>query len=339
MGVVETARELADELLFPAALATDAADSVPASHLDEFASRGLYGLSGPTNTEGLGVDRSTLLTVIETLAGGCLSTTFLWQQHLMLVATLAETSTALSREWLTPLCRGERRAGVAFAHLRRPGPPAVAAQPDGSGWRLTGSAPWVTGWGRIDVVRFGATLPDGNIVWCLVDAEEGGAVSVSRLSLSVLNATSTVEMHLDGLYVPGDRVASIEPMREFVQRDAAGLRTNGSLALGLTARCLRLVPTLKFADELRQCRCVLDHADIDSLPSARAWSSELAMRATSALVVAGGGRSLSLQSHAQRLCREAMFLLVQGQTTSIRAAQLERLARAVDYDALDDPTP
>jgi hypothetical protein len=42
--------------------------------------------------------------------------------------------------------------------------------------------------------------------------------------------------------------------------------------------------------------------------------------ATTAAVVAGGGRAMDLRSPAQRLAREGMFLLVQGQTAQVRAA-------------------
>jgi transcriptional regulator of acetoin/glycerol metabolism len=42
-------------------------------------------------------------------------------------------------------------------------------------------------------------------------------------------------------------------------------------------------------------------------------------------VVSGGGRSITLDHHAQRLAREAVFLLVFGQTGAIKAAQLRRL--------------
>ncbi|NEC75773.1 acyl-CoA dehydrogenase, partial [Streptomyces rochei] len=50
--------------------------------------------------------------------------------------------------------------------------------------------------------------------------------------------------------------------------------------------------------------------------------------ATTAAVVAGGGRATSLDSPAQRLAREAMFLLVQGQTAPVRRAHLAALSDA-----------
>jgi hypothetical protein len=47
--------------------------------------------------------------------------------------------------------------------------------------------------------------------------------------------------------------------------------------------------------------------------------------ATTAAVVTGGGRAMTLTSKARRLVREAMFLLVQGQTAESRAAHLASL--------------
>jgi alkylation response protein AidB-like acyl-CoA dehydrogenase len=78
MDVVETAQRLADEVLFPAALATDAADAVPVELLDALAEAGLSGLAGPTAAGGLDADFSTVCTVVEALASGCLTTAFVW---------------------------------------------------------------------------------------------------------------------------------------------------------------------------------------------------------------------------------------------------------------------
>jgi transcriptional regulator of acetoin/glycerol metabolism len=61
------------------------------------------------------------------------------------------------------------------------------------------------------------------------------------------------------------------------------------------------------------------------MPEQRARASELALRAATTLVVSGGGRAIALDHQAQRLAREALFLLVFGQTATIKAAQLRRL--------------
>jgi alkylation response protein AidB-like acyl-CoA dehydrogenase len=128
--VVQHARRLADELLFPAALQVDGADAVPRSHLDRLAADGLYGLSGPRASGGLAAGRATASRVTEELAGGCLATTFVWLQHQGVVRRLADSGDADHDRWLPALCRGELRAGVAVAGVR-PGPEPLRATRDG----------------------------------------------------------------------------------------------------------------------------------------------------------------------------------------------------------------
>jgi alkylation response protein AidB-like acyl-CoA dehydrogenase len=104
------------------------------------------------------------------------------------------------------------------------------------------------------------------------------------------------------------------------------LRMNGSLALGVTARCCALMGPGPFDDELVAARVELDAANPPDLPAARARASELAMRAATALTVTLGSRSILMDQHAQRLAREALFLLVFGSRPPIRAELLRRLA-------------
>ncbi|MFA7267367.1 MAG: acyl-CoA dehydrogenase family protein [Candidatus Nanopelagicales bacterium] len=54
----------------------------------------------------------------------------------------------------------------------------------------------------------------------------------------------------------------------------------------------------------------------------RAAALNLNLRATSALVAASGGAAMMLSSNAQRRAREALFLLVQGQTADLRTASI-----------------
>lgn len=330
-AVVARARALADDVLFPAALATDAADVVPVDRLDALADAGLYGLSAPVEVGGLAADAATTWAVIEAIAGGCLTTAFVWTQHLGAARAAAGAPAAVRDVWAAPLARGERRSGVAFAHLRRPGPPAVTAVPDGDGWRVTGTAPWVTGWGRIDVFHAAAVVGDDDVVWALVDARESATLRAERLHLAAVDASATMVVHLADHPVPAERITAREPLRDWLTRDALGLRTNGSNALGVTGRALRLLgelgpePTSLHA-ELAAARARLDASTPATVAHARAAATELCVRATTALVAATGGRAVRRDDHAQRLAREAMFLLVQGQTPAIRAAQAELLA-------------
>jgi alkylation response protein AidB-like acyl-CoA dehydrogenase len=311
-------------VLFPRALSTDRSALVPTDVLDVLAAEGLYGLTGPAGAGGLGLaDVRDVWRTVETLASGCLATTFVWAQHLGTVAALAATADAALRErWLPELCRGAVRAGVAFSALRRPGPPMLRAERQAGGWSLHGSAPWVSGWGRIDVIRVAARHGD-DIVWALLDAGERRTLRAEPLELAALNASGTVTLHFDGEAVADDRVIALQRFDHWLRRDREGLRLNGSHALGVATRCARLMESSAWLETIDDARVRLDSADADSLPHERARASWLAMRCAEQLVVSGGGRSLLLTSQAQRLAREGLFLLVFGQTPAIRAAQLE----------------
>jgi alkylation response protein AidB-like acyl-CoA dehydrogenase len=323
---VALAREISDGFLFPGALEVDASDIVPVGRLDRLAAAGFYGLAGPADAGGLGVsDFSMALEIIEILASGCLTTTFVWIQHHGAVRALADAPQPLRDAWLGRLCTGEVRAGVAFSGLRRPGPPILIAAADGDGWRFTGLAPWVTGWGRIDVVRAAARREDGDIVWALIDATPGDSLHAEPQRLAAVNASATVTLSFENYRVPADRVIALQDFDEWQAADRAGLRLNGSLALGVARRCASLLARDELMAELDDCRNALDRSSPETMPEERARASELALRAATALVVSGGGRAIAMDQHAQRLAREAIFLLVFGQTAAIKAAQLHRL--------------
>lgn len=323
---ITLARTISDGVLFPGALEVDASDIVPVDRLDRLASAGFYGLAGPAEAGGMGVaDMATALGVIEIIASGCLTTAFVWIQHHGAVRALLGGPPALRDAWLRRLCAGEVRAGVAFSGLRRPGPPILTASQDRDDWRFQGFAPWVTGWGRIDVVRAAARRENGDIVWALVDATAGPTLQAERLRLAAVNASATVTLSFDQHAVPADRVISIQPFDEWREQDRASLRLNGSLALGVARRCALLLESEALTAELDECRRSLDQASPEAMPQERARASELALRAATRLVVLGGGRAIALDHQAQRLAREALFLLVFGQTAAIKAAQLTRL--------------
>ncbi len=232
----------------------------------------------------------------------------------------------LRDEWLAPLCRGERRAGIALAG-NRPGPPILRAKRTATGdVVLDGEAPWVSGWGRIDVLLV-AARHDDTVVSALIDAAPSATLEVERLHLVGVNASGTVTLRFRDHLVPAERLVGEEPHAEVLGRDATGLRMNGSLALGVAARCCRLMGPSALDDELIETRVALDQAGVDELPAARAHASDLAMRAAAALTVTQGSRSILLGQHAQRLAREALFLLVFGTRPPIRDALLARLGR------------
>jgi alkylation response protein AidB-like acyl-CoA dehydrogenase len=324
VSLIEVAEEVAERVLFPAALETDAADIVPRTNLDALAEAGLYGLAGPAAYGGAGVDLRTASNVRERLAGGCLTTTFVWVQHTTPVLEMTASPNADLREaWLADMCAGRLRTGIALGGLHQ-GSAGLKAEPVEGGWLVSGDAPYVTGWGLIDVLLIAALTPDERVVRALIDAVEGPQVVSERLRLVAANASATVRLRIDGLFVPSERVTSVAPYTPPPAFDGGG-RPNGSLALGVTRRCLQLLGPSALDAELDARRQQLDGATDETLADARAAAAELAARAAAALIVGHGSRSIYLDDHAQRLYREAAFLLVFGSRTAIKASLLHRL--------------
>ena len=301
----------------------DRADSIPLDHFDELAALGLYGAFVPAELGGLGLSLTELCDAVEALASGCLATTFVWIQHFrLLAAVLDPVAPALVADQRIEILSGRIKGGVALTGLQ-PGPAKLTATPTDGGWSIDGEAPWVSGWGLVDRLVVGARGPDETVVTVLLDARELPGMVAARRRLSALDASVTVKLSFDALFVENERVlgqAPHDPSRE----PPEGLRVNGSLALGVTRRCCDLIGPTALDDELRETRAELDGADVQSMPAARARACELAVRASHALAVYRGSSSVLKGEVADRTAREAQLLLTFGSRPAIRESLLQR---------------
>lgn len=326
-SVIASARRVADDVLASAAAATDASGVLPPANLDALAEAGLYALGSG--------DESFLdvCAAMELLADACLATTFVWVQHVGTLLAVASTENdALRAGWLEPLRAGERRAGAAFSGAALPSPPTLHARRDGDGWHFDGVAPWITGWGHIDVMHAAARSEDGRVVWALVEAREQPGLAIERLALIAVDASATVRGRFDALYVPDARVTAVAPPPAGAGIVAPTVRVHAALSLGVARRCCRLLGPTPLDDELAAARHAADAAlgdpDPSAIAGARAAIAELTIRAVSALVVRGGARSAVAGGEAERSAREALFLAVFGSRAPIRAALLEQMGAA-----------
>ncbi|MGW0818565.1 acyl-CoA dehydrogenase family protein [Streptomyces viridiviolaceus] len=342
--LVARARRLADDLLFPSAQRVDR-DGVPATHIEAVRRSGLLGVSAPAEYGGAGAPDTVARETAEILAGACCSTWFVQTQHHTPVRMLggAEPGLPARERLLRPLATGELLAGIAYAHLRAFPRVPVRARAERGGWRFDGTVPWYTGWGLNDVMLLAGVTDAAEVVFAFAEARERPGLRPSApMRLAALTAARTVSLELAGLWVPREAVVLRTPREEFARVDIPRSTNTSPAVFGVAYAALRLLDGAPDAKETaRALRSRLDevrrrayaladhpvaHERVEERLALRTRAYDFLRAATTAAVVAGGGRSMSLDSPAQRLAREAMFLLVQGQTAPVRGAHLAALA-------------
>lgn len=356
---VTAARRMCAEILEPhAADADDPVRGVRREHLDALAAEGLYSVTVPSGDGGHGASTAVGGEVVELLAGGCGATWFVLTQHeapqslvrgRLALDPGATTAGPAAARHHAALCSGSALAGIALAHLRRPGPDAVTAEPDGrGGYQLSGRSDWCTGWGLLDLLLLAATAPDGRVVFGLVEAtEREGLRAGAPLPLAVMGGTATVALEFDRCRIAAEEVALTMEAREWQELDAARSANTRPAALGLLRRALVELERLghernrpeaaEAALELAQVALPLRtevYALLDSpvrehtarRTELRGQLAELTVRATATLIAARSGSALLTTSPEQRWAREAAFHLVQAQTATVRAAELTALS-------------
>ncbi|GAA2095071.1 hypothetical protein GCM10009801_63600 [Streptomyces albiaxialis] len=324
---VAVATRLADEVLFPHATAVDTGQRKLAENLDVLAEHGFYGGVLPVEAGGLGVDFPTAALMAEILASGCLSTTLTLGQHQGITGVVAGKGSPEQRgRWLPGLVSGKIRSGAAFTGAI-PGPPRLTVReaPDGGGYVLNGTAPWVSGWGMVHVLGTAARDADDNIAWLLVDAEESATLRVSPQRMLAANATRTVTVDFTDHPVPADRLVTVGTRAEHTAGEPVTKRLNGALVLGVARRAVLLLDDPAWTAELDACRADLDA--MEDIDAARARAGEFAVRAATATVVEAAGRGVLEDATPQRLLREAGLMLVFSSRPAIQADLLRRLAR------------
>lgn len=348
---VLAARRLAGGVLAPAAERVDR-DGLPPTHLQALAGAGLLGLSVPEEYGGLGAPEPVRREVAEVLSGACGTTWFVWTQHHTPIAALeASPNHELAERWLPQFAR-DTLSGIGISQLRRRDDPPVVAHRVSGGWQVDGLVPWFTSWGYAEVLLLGARLAPGttgraqNLLALVAARESPGMRHTGLLPLAAMQSSATTQLRLEGLWISDRDVVDIVDADDWDADDLAKTSNAAPAVFGLTSAALdslvalaarrgdmragRLAETLRAeVDEARAAAYRLrDEVPagerLDERLALRTEALALAVRVTTALVVAGGGASMSLERPAQRWAREALFHLIQAQTARVRDATLER---------------
>ncbi|MEU7415458.1 acyl-CoA dehydrogenase family protein [Streptomyces antibioticus] len=334
--LVTRARRLADDLLAPHAEEVDRT-RVPESHLREIRRSGLLGLNAPVAYGGTAVPAAVFRETAEILAGACCSTWFVQTQHHTPVQTVAGSDGPVRERLLHRLASGELLSGVAYAHLRAAPRRPVRVTRDGTGWRFDGTVPWYTGWGLNDVLLLAGVTDEDEALFAVTEArDQPGLRASAPMRLAALTAARTVSLELDGLRLPEEAVALHTPLARWAAADRLKTVNANPAVFGVAEAALGLVDDDRAAalrDRLARVRgdayALADEAAPDEhladRLALRTQAYEVLQAATTAAVVTGGGRTMLLSHRAQRLAREALFLMVQGQTRESRRSHLDAL--------------
>ncbi|WP_340384520.1 acyl-CoA dehydrogenase family protein [Streptomyces sp. SS7] len=334
--LVARARRLADDLLVPHAEQVDQGE-VPVEHLTQIRRSGLLGLNAPKAYGGAEAPGAVVRETAEILAGACCSTWFVQTQHHTPVLTLAGSEGPVRERLLGRLATGELLSGVAYAHLRAHPRVPVRAGRERGGWRFDGKVPWYTGWGLNDVLLLAGVTDADEALFAFAEArDQPGLRASAPLRLAALTAARTVSLDLDGLWLPDEAVVLRTPYRDWAASDRLRTVNANPAVFGITEAALGLADEetagrlgRRLARVRAEAYALADeakpHEHLEDRLALRSQAYALLQTATTAAVVTGGGRAMLLTQRAQRLAREGLFLLVQGQTAESRRSHLHAL--------------
>ncbi|MER5179913.1 acyl-CoA dehydrogenase family protein [Streptomyces sp. NPDC002896] len=341
--LIGAAHRLAADVLAPAAEAADREGVTPETIAAVKAS-GVLGVGAPEQYGGADAPAAVAREIAEILAGACCSTFFVQAQHHTPVQLLRTGEEAARERWLRPLAEGALLAGIAFSHLRAFPDRPVRVTRERAGWRFDGRVPWYTGWGLNDLFLLGGATEHGEVVFAAAEPrEQPGLTPTAPLQLAALTGTRTVGLVLDGLVLPDEAVVQRLPHEEWATADRPKNTNTNPAVFGVARAALDLLdahgdPEAKETAGVLRDRLEITHRDayalVDEVPAGERIPDRLRLKtraydlmraATTAAIVAGGGRAFALSSPAQRLAREGLFLVVQGQTADVRAAHLVAL--------------
>ncbi|SIR65887.1 acyl-CoA dehydrogenase family protein [Williamsia sterculiae] len=332
-AILTSVERLVDEVLIPAAPEVDATGVIPRENFAAMAAAGLFGVAA-------GGDIRRMPEVGEAVISGCLATGFVWAQHHGVVLGLLRGDNAELRDELLPLLTsGEEMAGVSYAGLASHGRTLRAHPGSDGGFRLSGRAALVTGWGMIGVLGVWAYDEDADASHFVVLRDPGAVAGIDAtpLNLVAAQASNTVSLQFDDVEASPEAVVDTVPGSHRPAGANLTIRMNAALPLGVCRSALRSLAATDdenaaealaagqraVADLRERLDAALD--DADQLYRYRAHANELAMRLASSVGVAVGSRSVLVGSDADRLVREALFCSVCATRPPIRAEMLRRL--------------
>ncbi|MEN0138347.1 MAG: acyl-CoA dehydrogenase family protein [Rhodococcus sp. (in: high G+C Gram-positive bacteria)] len=347
---VAQVREYAERVLRPAALSTDR-DGVTGRRIDELGALGLLNHQAPREYGGLEIDRNTDRRLHEIIAGACFNTWLVWAQHAPMAGRIVESRKPGQpvSELAERILRGELLLGAGVSDVRRFPEHYIAAERTSGGWNFTGAISWVSGWGLNTVLTVAAVEKQTETVVTALVPVSDRTRSVGPLRLGAVAGSRTARVELDDVFVPDEHVLSAQSLETTRVNDLGTASDARGHHFGLAETVLQELEqagqplaqdvAATWRPRVARIRSTAYELSDEAVAAGggpyrvgerlatKVASGEALSTITRALLIARAGRGLSGDDTAQLHARSALFVLVQGQTTDVRRAQLAELAR------------
>lgn len=326
--------------------ATEATGEWPAEDLQQLAKVGALRWAIPKEFGGAELSSLELHLAYEAIASASLTTALILSQRDSGVQMLAGNHSPLAADLLPKLARGEVFTTIGIAQLttsRQRGAPSLRATADADGFMLDGEIPWATGAAHSDFICAGAVMEDRRQILFALPVNQSGVHVQPPLPLVALRSSHTTSVVCTDVHLP--RAMLIVPPSEqaLASRKKAISIGQVFLAMGLCRSAIDLIGQLPsdaarnaeklFNEQMQVYRADIlqycaqpEPADPGRGAVLRGEVISLAVRATHAAVSLYKGTALLAGHPAQRLAREAMFLLVWSCPSPVMDCTLELLS-------------
>ncbi|MBV8780138.1 MAG: acyl-CoA/acyl-ACP dehydrogenase [Phycisphaerae bacterium] len=318
----------------------------PDTDLTELASIGAMRWAVPADAGGSDLSALDLHLHYESIASASLATALILSQRDSAVGLIDGADNAeLRAELLPALSVNKTFSTVGIAQLttsRQGGPPALLASPIADGFQLDGLIPWVTGADRADFIVSAASVTGGGQILFVLPTDRPGVLVAPAMPLVALAATHTTSIRCDGVIISSSMILRGPCERALAARRKGLAIGQAFLGMGLVRGAIDLIHShdsdrareikQEFEEQLLNVRqrviafCSDTAPDSAQAPMIRGNCNDLAVRVTHSAVALYKGTALTMDHPAQRLAREAMFLLVWSCPDPVIDCTVERLS-------------
>ena len=356
-SLIQDTAALAKVELRPLVAQIDQEGLYPEAFLRTLGAIGGFASIGSEAQGGTALGLGTQIRTLATVGAECGSTAFLGWCQSACGWYLRQTPNAAVRErYLPQVMRATALAGTGMSntvkHLSGIEKHLLQARPEGEGFVVNGSLPWVSNLGESHVFAASAQLPDGRYIMFMARGDAAGVTLNPCPEFCALEGTRTLNVRfVDVRIEQADLLADAEQFEDFICSIKPGfILLQIGMGAGVIEACLKTIrdsnlatpkPNAYLDDQYDTLRAELDalllrtqeladQADagtVAMLPvlEVRLAASELALRAAQSAALHAGAKGYLMRHAAQRHSREALFVAIVTPAIKHLRLEIERL--------------